>query len=184
MPTRTIVIVPEEVLRRKAQGITKFDDKLQSLIDDMVETMRLAPGVGLAAPQVGVSQRVIVVEYYENEELAEDAEDGAEPPKRLYMVVNPEITRKSAELEPGVEGCLSIPGINGEVERHTAITVKGFNRHGQPLTLKLKDWTARIFQHEIDHLNGVLFTDIATNIWKIEPPVEGEAQADLHDRAE
>src|SRR5512140_3297268 len=98
MPTRTIVVVPEEVLRRKAQPVTKFDAKLQSLIDDMVETMRLAPGVGLAAPQVAVSQRVIVVEYYENEELAEQEEE-ADPPKRLYAVVNPEITRKSVETE-------------------------------------------------------------------------------------
>src|SRR5690242_13829374 len=132
MPIRTIVSVPEDVLRRKARPVTKFDDKLQALIDDMVETMRVAPGVGLAAPQVGVSQRVIVVEYYENEELAEiEADEQEEPPKRLYTVVNPEITRKSAETEPGIEGCLSIPGLNGEVERHTAITVKGLNRRGQ-----------------------------------------------------
>jgi peptide deformylase len=174
MPVRTIVSVPDDVLRRKARPVTQFDDKLQALIDDMVETMRVAPGVGLAAPQVGVSQRVIVVEYYENEELAEiEAEAGEEEaPKRLYTVVNPEITRKSAETEPGVEGCLSIPGLNGEVERHTAITVKGLNRRGQPVTLKLNGWTARIFQHEIDHLNGILFTDLATSIWKLEQPSE------------
>jgi len=187
MPIRTIVSVPEEVLRRKARPVTKFDDKLQALIDDMVETMRVAPGVGLAAPQVAVAQRVIVVEYYENEEAAEEnEEDGEELPKRLYTVVNPEITRKSAETELGVEGCLSIPGINGEVERHLAVTVKGLNRRGQPLTLKLKGWTARIFQHEIDHLNGILFTDLATSIWKITPPVEGEEEEtdDLHSRAE
>jgi peptide deformylase len=181
MSTRTIVYVPDEVLRRKARAVTKFDDKLQTLIDDMVETMRQAPGVGLAAPQVNISERVIVVEYYEDEEKAEEDENTS---KRLYAVVNPEITRRSAETELGVEGCLSIPGFNGEVERHLAVTVKGQNRHGQPLTLKLKNWTARIFQHEIDHLNGVLFTDLATRIWKIEPPVEGEEQSDLHDRAE
>jgi peptide deformylase len=183
MPTRPIVYVPDEVLRRKARAVTKFDDKLQTLIDDMVETMRLAPGVGLAAPQVGISERVIVVEYYEDEEKAEQAEDGEELPKRLYAIVNPEITRKSTETDLGVEGCLSIPGINGEVERHLAITVKGLNRRGQPTTLKLKDWTARIFQHEIDHLNGILFTDTATKIWKIEPPTEDE-EADLHERPE
>ena len=187
MPIRTIVSVPEEVLRRKARPVTKFDDKLQALIDDMVETMRVAPGVGLAAPQVAVSERVIVVEYYENEEEAEkNEEEGKEAPKRLYTVVNPEITRKSVETELGVEGCLSIPGLNGEVERHTAITVKGFNRRGQPVNLKLKGWTARIFQHEIDHLNGILFTDLATSIWKIEAPLEGEGEeeTDLHSRAE
>jgi len=188
MPTRTLITVPNEILRRKARPVTQFDDKLQSLIEDMVETMRTEPGVGLAATQVAVSERVIVVEYYEDEEKAEQSEEeGKELPKRLYAVINPEITRKSTETELGVEGCLSVPGINGDVERHLAITVKGLNRHGQPLTLKLKDWTARIFQHEIDHLNGVLFTDLATRIWKLEPPSEEDqekAATNLHDRPE
>jgi peptide deformylase len=88
------------------------------------------------------------------------------------VVANPQITRKSEDTEVGIEGCLSVPGLQGDVERHLAITVKGQNRYGQPLTLKLKDWTARIFQHEIDHLNGVLFTDLATKIWKPEGPVQ------------
>jgi peptide deformylase len=167
MAIREIVFVPDPVLRKKAKAVTKFDEKLQTLIDDMVETMREAPGVGLAAPQVGESQRVIVVEYLENEE-DEELEDTSDAPKRLYTIVNPEITRKSTEVKLGTEGCLSVPGYNGEVERHLAITVKGQNRYGQPVTLKLKDWTARIFQHEIDHLNGVLFTDLATRIWKPE----------------
>jgi peptide deformylase len=171
MSIREIVFVPDPVLRKKAKTVTKFDEKLQVLIDDMVETMRAAPGVGLAAPQVGVPERVIVVEYYENEEAEED-EDADEAPKKLYTIVNPEITRRSTELEEGTEGCLSVPSYQGDVERHLAITVKGLNRHGQPVTLKLKDWTARIFQHEIDHLNGVLFTDIATRIWKPEEPIE------------
>ncbi len=165
MALRTIVTVPDPVLKRKARNITKFDARLQTLIDDMVETMREAPGVGLAAPQVGIAERLIVVEYPENEE-----DEEAEP--RLYVVINPEITRVSSEMEIAPEGCLSIPGLQGEVERHLAITVKGQNRHGQPITLKLKDWTARIFQHEIDHLNGVLFTDRATKIWKPEGAVE------------
>lgn len=171
MPVREIVTVPHEVLRRKAKRITKFDEKLQTLIDDMVETMRQAPGVGLAAPQVGIAERLIVVEYYENEE-DEESEDPENAPKKLYVVVNPEITRKSAETEVAPEGCLSIPGFQGDVERHLAVTVKGQNRHGQPVTLKLKDWTARIFQHEIDHLEGVLFTDIATKVWKPAEPIQ------------
>ena len=171
MTVREIVFVPDPVLRKKAKTVTKFDEKLQTLIDDMVETMRQAPGVGLAAPQVGVLERVIVVEYFENEE-DEELEDAAEAPKKLYTIVNPEITRRSTDLEVGTEGCLSVPGYNGEVERHLAVTVKGQNRHGQPVMLKLKDWTARIFQHEIDHLNGVLFTDLASRIWKPEGPVE------------
>jgi len=171
MTVREIVFVPEPVLRKKAKAVTKFDEKLQTLIDDMVETMREAPGVGLAAPQLGELQRVIVVEYFENEE-DDELEDSSKAPKRLYTIVNPEITRKSTEVKVGTEGCLSVPGYNGEVERHLAVTVKGQNRYGQPVTLKLKDWTARIFQHEIDHLNGVLFTDLASRIWKPEGQVE------------
>ena len=170
MSVREIVFVPDPVLRKKAKTVTRFDDKLQTLIDDMVETMRAAPGVGLAASQVGVLERVIVVEYYENEDDEDDDEE-APAPKRLYTLVNPEITRKSTEVEAGTEGCLSVPGLQGEVERFISITVKGQNRHGQPVTLKLKDWTARIFQHEIDHLNGVLFTDLASRIWKPEGAV-------------
>jgi peptide deformylase len=171
MAIREIVTVPDPVLRRKAQKVTKFDEKLQTLIDDMVETMREAPGVGLAAPQIGVLEQIIVVEYFEKEE-DEEREDAEEAPKRLYVIVNPEITRTSTETVTGAEGCLSVPGYLGEVERFDAVTVKGQNRRGQPVTLKLKDWTARIFQHEIDHLSGVLFTDLATKIWKPEGPVE------------
>lgn len=170
MAIREIVTVPDPVLRRKAQKVTKFDEKLQTLIDDMVETMREAPGVGLAAPQIGVLEQIIVVEYFEKEE-DEEREDAEEAPKRLYVVVNPEITRTSTETVTGAEGCLSVPGYLGEVERFEAVTVKGQNRRGQPVTLKLKDWTARIFQHEIDHLDGIVYTDRATRVWK---PREGE----------
>lgn len=172
MALQEIVTVPQEVLRRKARPVTDFGEKLQTLIDDMVETMRQAPGVGLAAPQIGVSERVIVVEYYENEADEEREEDETPAPKRLYTLINPEITRASKEMEVGAEGCLSIPGVMGDVERHLAITVKAQNRRGQPVTLKLKDWTARIFQHEIDHLNGILFTDLASKVWKPEGEVE------------
>ncbi|KPL82097.1 peptide deformylase [Thermanaerothrix daxensis] len=161
MALREIVTVPDPVLRRKAQKVRQFDADLQQLIEDMVETMRAAPGVGLAAPQVGVSQRVIVVEYG-------DDEDESRPP-RLYVVVNPEIVEVSPETEMGVEGCLSIPGLVGEVERHQRIVVKGQNRRGQPIKLKLQGWVARIFQHEIDHLEGILFTDRAVRVWKPSP---------------
>lgn len=158
MALRKIVTVPNDVLRKKAHTVTKFDDELRALIDDMVETMRDAPGVGLAAPQVGILQRLVVIEYG-------DVEDETVPPK-LYAVVNPEITRMSNEKEMGVEGCLSIPGFVGDVERSTAIVVKGQNRNGQNVKYKLDGWVARIFQHEIDHLEGVLFTDLAEEIWQ------------------
>lgn len=161
MAIRPIVTVPDPVLRRKAQKVRQFDANLQQLIDDMIETMRAAPGVGLAAPQVGVAQRVIVVEYGEDED--------EDKPPRLYVVVNPEIVEVSAETEMGVEGCLSIPDLVGEVERYRRIVVKGQNRRGQPIKLKLQGWVARIFQHEIDHLEGVLFTDRAVRVWKPSP---------------
>ena len=164
MALRTIVTVPDPVLKRKARPVTKFDDKLQTLIDDMIETMREAPGVGLAAPQVGVSEQVIVVEYGDDED--------EEAPKRLYVVVNPIITRTSADTEVGTEGCLSIPMVLGDVERPYAITVKGQNRRGQPVTHKLEGWIARIFQHEIDHLYGILFTDRAEKVWQTKEPIE------------
>jgi len=162
MTLRTIVTLPEPVLRRKARTVTTFDKKLQTLIDDMIETMRAAPGVGLAAPQVGISSRLIVVEYFENEP-AEEAEEEAK--KKVWVLLNPEIVKASQEMVMGIEGCLSVPDLVGEVERHESIQVKGLNRHGQPMRVKAKGWLARIFQHEIDHLNGVVFTDLATNVW-------------------
>jgi peptide deformylase len=157
-----IITLPDPVLRRKARPISRFDSNLQTLINDMIDTMREAPGVGLAAPQVGRSDRLIVVEYPEDDEI-EDA------PKKLFVVVNPEIKAISEEVEMGIEGCLSIPGLHGEVERALAVTVKGLTRHGQPIKIKSKGWLARIFQHEIDHLDGVVFTDRATKVWKPEP---------------
>jgi peptide deformylase len=162
MTLRSIVYLPDPVLRRKAQPVNRFDGSLQTLIDDMIETMRDAPGVGLAAPQVGVSDRLIVVEYPKDDEK-EDA------PKKLFVVVNPEIKEFSDETEMGVEGCLSVPGYQGEVERSLAVTVKGLTRRGQPMKIKAKGWLARIFQHEVDHLNGVVFTDRATKVWKPAP---------------
>jgi peptide deformylase len=173
MAVREIISLPEPVLRKKARKVTDFGPELQTLIDDMVETMRVAPGVGLAAPQVNASVRVIVVEYGE-----EDEEEKTAIPPKLYTVVNPEITRFSKENEVGSEGCLSIPGFAGDVERPLGITVKGLNRRGQPIRIKAEGWLARIFQHEIDHLDGVLFIDRAERVWKL----EGEtAQVSLAD---
>jgi peptide deformylase len=175
MTLRQIVTLPEPVLRRKAKPITKFDKNLQTLIDDMIETMREAPGVGLAAPQVDISEQLIVVEYSEDdgeEDDTEETEVRPPKPKKLYVMINPEIVKASEEKVMGVEGCLSIPGIQGEVERHEAIQIKGLNRFGKPQKLKVDGWMARIFQHEIDHLNGVLFTDLATRLWKFQPEEE------------
>ena len=171
MAIRTIVTLPDPILRRKARPVAKFDGNLQSLIDDMIDTMRDAPGVGLAAPQVGISERVIVVEYAEPEEV-EEGEEPREVEPKLYVMVNPEIVKTSPETVMGVEGCLSIPTLVGEVERAQEVRIKGFNRRGQPMKLKADGWLARIFQHEIDHINGVVFTDRATQIWQPEEPIE------------
>jgi peptide deformylase len=160
MSVKEIITLPQAILRHKARKVSDFGPDLQTLVDDMIETMRQAPGVGLAAPQVGESSRLIVVEYGDDE--------NEETPPKLYVLVNPEITRSSEDTVLGTEGCLSIPGIQGDVERLAAITVKGLNRHGRPMTVKAKGWLARIFQHEIDHLDGVLFVDRAEKLWQAE----------------
>lgn len=166
MSLRPIVNVPDVVLRRKAHKVNEFDQDLQTLIDDMVETLRQAPGVGLAAPQIGVLERVVVIEY-----SSDDSED-ENAPKKLFTLVNPEIIKTSDDTEIGVEACLSIPGLVGEVERSYQIMVKAQNRRGQAVKIKARGWLARIFQHEIDHLDGILYTDRATKVWK--PSAEEE----------
>lgn len=174
MTLRPIVTLPDPVLRRRARPITTFDDSLQTLIDDMLDTMREAPGVGLAAPQVNISERLIVVEYSDDEE--DENGEFIEMPKKLYVMINPEIVKTSEETELGVEGCLSIPGVMGEVERFSMVQLKGLNRRGQPMKLKAEGWLARIFQHEIDHLNGVVFPDRATKVWKAEGEIAEEQE--------
>ena len=164
MAIREIASLPDPVLRRKAHKVTNFDKDLLVLVEDMVETMRKAPGVGLAAPQIGISIRLIVVEY--------GNEDNEDAPKKLYVMANPEIVTASPELVSGTEGCLSVPGLIGDVERHQKIVLRGMNRLGKPVKLKAEGWLARIFQHEIDHLDGVVFPDRATKLWKPAPEEE------------
>ncbi len=156
-----IVTFPEPSLRLKSKQVTKFDTELQTLIDNMFETMRAAPGVGLAAPQIGESRRLVVVEY------TEDEDENAKPKK--YVLVNPEIIRRSEEMVTDIEGCLSLPGLAGVVERHEAVTVKARNRFGKPLKIEAEGWLARIFQHEIDHLDGVLYIDRAEEVFEPTP---------------
>ncbi len=163
------IITPiNSILRQPAKKVRALTPEVQELFDDMIETMRAAPGVGLAAPQVAVSQRIIVVEF------AEPKEDPEAPPPtpELYTLINPEVVRRSKELVSGVEACLSIPGFAGEVERSKAVTVKGVNRQGDEVRIKAEGWLARIFQHEIDHLDGVLFIDRAEEVWRVEQAEE------------
>jgi peptide deformylase len=153
MAIREIVTLGHPTLRQKARKVTKFGPELQKLIEDMVETMRAAPGVGLAAPQINIPERIIVLE------LPGDEEEGIEP--ELYAFVNPEIVKASRDTEKGEEGCLSIPGYIGEVERSVELVVRGVDALGRPKRLRAQDYLARILQHEIDHLDGVLFIDKA-----------------------
>lgn len=158
MPAREVILVPHPTLRKKAAKVTDFGPELQELIDDMIITLHEESGAGLAAPQVNDSRQVILVESGSDE-------DETIPPT-LYVAVNPKITRFSQEIVSGAEGCLSIPGFMGEVERAQEIVVEGQDRFGKTLKLKLGGWAARIFQHEIDHLNGILYTDRTTQIWE------------------
>ena len=155
-----IVTLPDPILRQKTQPVTKFDDELQQLIDDMIETMRVAPGVGLAAPQIGKLISLTVIETLPE---LDDDDNEIEGTRDLFVLVNPEIIWSSKEVVDGIEGCLSIPGYLGEVDRYTAVRVKALDRYGRKVRYRVFDWDARIFQHEIDHLNGVLYIDQLTS---------------------
>lgn len=159
MSKREVIKLPDLMLRKKAHEVRDFGFDFQTLVDDMVDTMREEDGVGLAAPQVNQSLRVIVVEY-----PVDDSKEDSK--KKLYIMINPEIVKRSEETELGIEGCLSVPDIVGEVERNLQVEVRGLNRFGKKSKVRMKGWIARVFQHEIDHLNGILFVDRATKLYK------------------
>jgi peptide deformylase len=150
----------------------------------MVETMRTANGVGLAAIQIGVPERVIVVEVPEEvpdeedqEEYQEEHQEEETPrPTIFHVVINPELARKSRQVEEGIEGCLSVPGWVGEVPRHHTVTVKGLDPQGKDVRIKAEGLLARVFQHEIDHCDGILFIDRIEDSEKIWPVPEGEEE--------
>jgi peptide deformylase len=158
MTIKPILSFNDNGLRQEAQPVDEFNEDLRNLVEDMIDTMRAAPGVGLAAPQIGVSKRVIVVEFgNEDDELI---------PETLYVLVNPEIIQQSKNNVSGIEGCLSVPGYAGEVERAEVVTVRGKDQFGKKVKIRAHGWLARIFQHEIDHINGILYTDRADQIWQ------------------
>ena len=163
--TRRILTDPDSILHKVARKVSAFELKLpmtQALIDDMFETMYAAPGIGLAAPQVGVVKRIIVVH------VGEDSGP--------YAIVNPVLSGFEGELQ-GTEGSLSIPGTIGDVKRAGKCVVSGLDRHGKRLRIEAEGWLARCFQHEVDHLDGVLITDKATNI-RDAVPIEASADED------
>ncbi|HEY1077224.1 MAG TPA: peptide deformylase [Fontimonas sp.] len=138
---------PDPRLRQKAVAVQQFDAALQTLIDDMFETMYAAPGVGLAATQVGIAQRLAVMDC---------SEDKAKP--EPIVIINPEII-DPAEPEVMEEGCLSVPGVGEKVERYNRLRVRALDRHGQPFELEAAGLMAQAIQHEIDHLDGKLYID-------------------------
>jgi peptide deformylase len=144
MAVYQVIELPNEVLRARAKEVSKFNEGLARLLDNMKDTLYAENGLGLAAPQIGVSKRVVVIDTKDN-----------------YMeLINPVILEKSGE-QIGSEGCLSVPGLVGMVKRAENVKVKAYNRHGEEITVEGTGLLARALQHEIDHLDGVLFIDIA-----------------------
>lgn len=144
MAIRNIFKEGEPILRKKAREVEVFDARLHQLLDDMKETLHVAEGVGLAAPQVGISKRVVIIEPTEGD---------------ITEMINPVIT-KAKGSQIGLEGCLSVDSSkNGKVNRPMSLTVEYFDRNGEKQVMKATDWTARIICHETDHLDGILFID-------------------------
>jgi peptide deformylase len=141
MAVRVIRKLDDEVLRKKSKRVEKIDGRIQTLLDDMAETMYKAEGVGLAAPQVGILRRVIVIDVGEG----------------LLKLINPELISYSGE-QIDIEGCLSIPDVHGEVKRPESVVVRALNEKGEKVEILGSDLLARALCHEIDHLNGLLFT--------------------------
>ena len=149
MALREIRILGDPVLREPAEEVAEVGDEVRALVRDMFETMYLAEGIGLAAPQVGVLERVIVVDLHESDENGIGA----------VALVNPKIVESSRKTARAPEGCLSIPGMEEVVERPEKVTVEGLDPEGTPVSLEVTGLLSRALQHEIDHLDGVLFID-------------------------
>lgn len=158
MAIRPIMQGEAPVLRQKARRVKEYNQALQQLVDDMFETLHAANGLGLAAPQVGVSQQVFIVE------MPADEEEGT--PARRYVFCNPEIVKAQGE-DTDDEGCLSLPGFVGEVTRAAVVTVKGFDVRGKPVRVKGEGMLARALQHEFDHLLGILYVDRLESLDKL-----------------
>ena len=158
-----IRIEPSPVLRRKAAGVTVFDQELKLLAEDMRQTMHNAIGIGLAAPQIGHGLALVVVEMHDPDD------DDADFP--FTTLINPRITWHSFKQVVIAEACLSIPGVEGDVRRPEKVRVKAQDLDGKKLTLEADGLLARVLQHEIDHLNGILFTDYVPKKKLVERPL-------------
>jgi len=156
---------PDEKLRTKAVTVSKVTDEIRNIIDDMFETMYAEKGVGLAATQVNIHQRIVVIDVSEDKE-------------NPYVLINPEIILKSDETLINEEGCLSVPGCYAKVDRHTTCTVKALDRNGDEFTLDGEELLSICIQHELDHLNGILFVDYLSPLkrQRIKKKLEKEAR--------
>ena len=161
-----IHVAGDPVLREKAKKVRKIDESIQKLIDDMIDTMHAAPGVGLAAPQVGVSLRVVVIDT---------------PDDGLITLVNPEVVKRAGERQLS-EGCLSIPGYQGMITRSRQVTVKALDRDGKEVRLKAADsLLAQALEHEIDHVNGTLYIDhfsAEDELMPVRPSIDDRGEAE------
>lgn len=164
MTIREIYKLPNPILRRKAKRVSTIDKSIHRLIDDMIETMQQAHAVGLAATQIGISLRIIVLQMPEEEPQA---------------IVNPKIVKRSGEQEV-IEGCLSLPGYSGEIKRSKAVTVKGLDRQGKPIKIKAVDLMAQALEHELDHLEGRIYIDHLDSedkLYKIEAVSDSDVES-------
>ena len=151
MAVRPVLKMGEPLLREVARPVTRFDAQLAELIADMDETMRALHGAGIAAPQIGVSLRAVIFELKDNPRYPHIA------PVPYTVLINPLVTPLDAEQDEGWEGCLSVPGMRGLVARHRRVRYQGFDPHGTPIDRSVGGFHARVVQHEVDHLDGVLF---------------------------
>ena len=155
MALRNIVQKGDEILGKRCREVGEVNDRIRLILDDMVETMRQARGVGLAAPQVGILRRMFVAEP-----------DPQAEPEQVYYFINPEITMEEGCVE-GEEGCLSVLGYSGTVDRPERIIIKGLDRDGNPQEYTFEGFEARVMCHEYDHLEGILYVDRAKDVYEI-----------------
>ena len=158
-----IVTHPDPVLSRKAKRVNRVDESLNRLIDNMIDTMYEASGCGLAAPQVGVSLKIAVIGM---------------PEEDVIVLVNPEVVKKLGERVV-IEGCLSVPGYRGEIKRAEQVTVKAFDRNGKAFRIKADDLLAEALEHEIDHLNGILYIDHLESPDKLEKVTNEDSSPEI-----
>jgi peptide deformylase len=164
MAVMPVIKMDNPLLHRKAKKVSKIDDSIQKLIDDMVETMHDVGGAGLAAPQVGVPLQVVVIQVPDEEDV--------------ITLINPEIVKTSEESEMMTEGCLSLPGYRAEVKRFTSVTVRARDRQGKLIRIKGEELLAQVLQHEVDHINGIVYVDHLESMDKLEKTeAEGKEEA-------